>query len=232
MKKYRLLYELSYNRGVFMKNVVIADVNTACRCDCVENVLDGTNSITFNFKASAPVAPKAEIDVVYNDETTENFTDDLDSTLEYTIDVSKYTKGGILKIRYLDEDYTGTWFTINCINYNGSVPYGRTLLLIKISDFEYSLSAQLLSKYSDMTINDLSGVLDEETIEEMTQELKKINVTETNNQVSNVSLIYDQETKTEEGTETKEIEKSYHCEYDSNGHLIKFGAIEITWGGG
>lgn len=45
-----------------------------------------------------------------------------------------------------------------------------------------------------------------------------IEVTETNNRVSNITINYDDETT-----------HSYACSYDNNGNLVSFGGVPITW---
>src|SRR5574344_124274 len=137
-----------------MKNVIIADVNETCRCDCSENIHNGTNVINMLFKASESTTPQIEILVEQPDVEEVTYTYDLtfvDGYSVYTIPAAYYLGGGTMSVRFIDGEKICTWFVFHCCKCTAEeIPADRTLIVSKTAtEFEYNISLQITTKYGD-----------------------------------------------------------------------------------
>ena len=200
-----------------MQNIINFDVRGDYACSCVANIFNGAETINLFFEADEYIKPQLEvIATITTSETTTTTTTvyDLEVVNGFAVFNLDHTKFTSCQLKYIDGTKSGTtfYFTKSGTTYSIS----QTMRVDKIASDKFKISfvakyKRDINSYSDDFEVDEDGTL---TVKSPT----KIKVTETDDLVSNVTLVY---------SETDE--RSYSCKYDENGKLTQFGSLPITW---
>ena len=207
-----------------MQNIVNFDVRDYFACSCVANIFNGSENINLFFEADTYNAPQLEISIIGDTTTTTVYDLEVVNGLAvYNIDHTIFKKSEQLAIKYIDGSKIGTTFYFN----KTAETYSKhkTMRVKKMSDDTFKI--EFITNYkrdiSDLSFDDFEV---DENGEVKVKSPIEIKATKTNGVVSNVTLIYKKATETEQADE-----KSYKCTYDTNGNLIEFGNLPITWNG-
>ena len=204
-----------------MKNIVIFDVRDNSSCVCVANIfVKNDNTINLAFEAAAYENPKIEVSVndvsTFYNLTVSNgvativfpyyriFTDDITTC----------------KIRYVDGEKVGTWFTL-FLSGAPTDPGYRTLKVLKDTNTTFTIK-WVASELKQVSVANPSQFNVSDDGEISLKEVKVESVTAAKNDKDQVTLIginYD------DGTSSIN-----QCVYNADGDLVQFGDIEINWG--
>lgn len=95
-----------------MKNIVtITSQNGICECTCCASTYDGTNSLYIETNVEDKSNPKLE--VYLNDSLVQTIVLEANSNNLVAIGSEYFSSNGVLKIRYIDDNYVGSFFTFN-----------------------------------------------------------------------------------------------------------------------
>ena len=206
-----------------MQNIINFDVRGDYACSCVANIFNSAETINLFFESDEYTAPQLEVTVIGETTTTTVYNlEVVNGYAVYNLDHTIFAKGEQLAIKYVDGTKSGTtfYFTKTRETYNSK----NTMRVDKISTdtFKIQFIVKTKTESSSFSSDDFE-VNDEGEI--TVKSPKRINVSKTSDIISNVTLIYAEATET-----TAADQKSYDCTYDTDGNLIKFGDLPITWG--
>ena len=219
-----------------MKNVLTFNGDTFFT---LENIDSGADSIIIRYYIESPSTPKISVNGTLYDLTATGhghlYQKQLDLSIvdetNFYIDfflVNGGTSYAQYKLVFYDFDDNGD-FHINLwqkrlqVFQTGStnVFHGYIIALIETETTTIGDGLTVTSQ-SELKVNTGAGLTTtadgKVATVEATRHIDSIEVTESNNRVSNITINYDDETV-----------HSYACSYDANGNLISFGGVSITW---
>lgn len=199
--------------GIELLNKLIIDVNTASRCDCVESIDIGENTVVIEYKRTHFNTPKIQLTVTnYTDHTESSYEYDLDGP--FTIPEEFYFVYGQIDFKYVDTNYIGTTFTIYT---PGQYYYQKNLIINKIDDLRYELKTISTDQIKSVDTNSFTitddGELSLQTPHEITVTVNDADL------VTNVDFDYGDD-----------YHKSFSVSWNDKNKISKFGEIPITWG--
>ena len=205
-----------------MQNIINFDVRGDYACSCVANIFNGAETINLFFEADEYTAPQLEVTVI--GETTTTTVYDLEVVNGYAIynlDHTIFNRTGQLTIKYIDGTKSGTIFYFNKSRETYST--SLTMRVDKISADTFKINFIVKKKTEPESFSSDDFVVNEDG-ELTVKSPKEIKVTKPSDVVTKVKFIYAYSTET-----TAEDQKTYECTYDTDGNLIKFGDLPITW---
>lgn len=116
-----------------MKNIVtISSQNGTCECTCCASTYDGTNSLYIETNVNNKSNPKLE--VYLNDSLVQTIVLEANSNNLVAIGSEYFASNGVLKVRYCDDNYSGSFFTFDFPN-----SLAGNMIVRKAGDYSFNI---------------------------------------------------------------------------------------------